>query len=115
LLTRITSDVGTISSTILGTIPSIISLLITFIASFSTLIYFAPSVAIVAVIIGPIFLLISRSFGRKLKKLYKEIQEEDIKYLSFIQESIQNLVFFQEYPWDFVLPLLISLYFAGVL
>lgn len=92
LLTRITSDVGTISSTILGTIPSIISLLVTFIASFSTLIYFAPSVAIVAVIVGPILLLISRSFGRKLKKLYKEIQEEDIKYRSFIQESIQNLM-----------------------
>ncbi|WP_346868682.1 ABC transporter ATP-binding protein [Clostridium sp. UBA5119] len=92
LITRITSDVGTISSTILGTIPSIISLLVTFIASFSTLIYFAPSVAIVAVIVGPILLLISRSFGRKLKKLYKEIQEEDIKYRSFIQESIQNLM-----------------------
>ncbi len=92
LLTRITSDVGTISSTILGTIPSIISLLVTFIASFSTLIYFAPSVAIVAVIIGPILLFISRSFGRRLKKLYKEIQEEDIKYRSFIQESIQNLM-----------------------
>lgn len=92
LLTRITSDVGTISSTILGTIPSIISLLVTFIASFSTLIYFAPSVAIVAVIVGPILLLISRSFGRKLKELYKEIQEEDIKYRSFIQESIQNLM-----------------------
>ncbi len=92
LLTRITADVGTISSTILGTIPSIISLLVTFIASFSTLIYFAPSVAIVAVIVGPILLLISRSFGRKLKKLYKEIQEEDIKYRSFIQESIQNLM-----------------------
>lgn len=92
LLTRITSDVGTISSTILGTIPSIISLLVTFIASFSTLIYFSPSVAIVAVIVGPILLLISRSFGRKLKKLYKEIQEEDIKYRSFIQESIQNLM-----------------------
>jgi ABC-type multidrug transport system fused ATPase/permease subunit len=91
LLTRITSDVGTISSTILGTIPNIISLLVTFIASFSTLIYFAPSVAMVALVVSPLLLLISKAFGSKLKIIYKEIQEEDIKYRTFIQESIQNL------------------------
>ncbi len=92
LLTRITADVGTISSTILGTIPSIISLCVTFIASLSTLIYFAPSVAIAAILIGPILVIISRAFSKKLKLLYKQIQEEDIKYKSFIQESLQNLM-----------------------
>ncbi|MEG1254489.1 ABC transporter ATP-binding protein [Clostridium sp.] len=92
LLTRITADVGTISSTILGTIPSMITLVITFIASLSTLIYFAPSIAIVAVLIGPILVIISRLFAKKLKILYKEVQEEDIKYRSFIQESLQNLM-----------------------
>lgn len=92
LLTRITSDVGTISSMLLGTIPSIISLGVTFTLSFSALVYLAPSIAIVAVFIGPVLLVISKLFGRKLKKLYKEIQEEDVKYRSFIQESIQNIM-----------------------
>lgn len=92
LLTRITSDVGTISSTLLGTIPSIISLLVTLIVSFSALTYLAPSIAIAAVFIGPVLLIISKLFARKLKKLYKEIQEEDVKYRSFIQESIQNIL-----------------------
>lgn len=92
LLTRITSDVGTISSTLLGTIPSIISLLVTLVVSFSALTYLAPSIAIAAVFIGPVLLIISKVFGRKLKKLYKEIQEEDVKYRSFIQESIQNIM-----------------------
>lgn len=92
LLTRITSDVGTISSTLLGTIPSIISLSVTLVVSFSALTYLAPSIAIAAVFIGPVLLVISKLFGRKLKKLYKEIQEEDVKYRSFIQESIQNIM-----------------------
>ena len=49
LLTRITSDVATISSTLLSTIPNIISILVTLLASFSTLIYLAPSIAIIAI------------------------------------------------------------------
>lgn len=92
LLSRLTSDVNTITSTVLQTIPAIFSLSITLIASFTTLVYLAPAVAMVAVFIGPFLLLISRLFARKLKKIYKEIQEEDVKYKTFIQESIKNLI-----------------------
>ena len=92
LLTRITSDVATISSTLLSTIPSIISILVTLLASFSTLIYLAPSIAIIAVFIGPFLVLVSRYFSKKLKDLYKQAQEEDVKYRAFIQESVQNIM-----------------------
>lgn len=92
LLSRLTSDVNTITSTVLQTIPAIFSLSITLIASFTTLVYLAPAVAMVAVFIGPFLLLISRLFARKLKKIYKKIQEEDVKYKTFIQESIKNLI-----------------------
>lgn len=92
LLTRITSDVATISSTLLSTIPNIISILVTLLASFSTLIYLAPSIAIIAIFIGPFLVLVSRYFSKKLKDLYKKAQEEDIKYRAFIQESVQNIM-----------------------
>lgn len=92
LLNRLTSDVGTITGTVMQTIPAIISLSVTLLASLTTLIYLAPAVAMVAVFIGPFLLLISRLFARKLKKIYKEIQEEDVKYKTFIQESIKNLI-----------------------
>ncbi len=92
LLTRLTSDVSTITATVIQTIPSIISLSITLIASFTTLIYLSPAIAIVAIFIGPFLLLISRLFAKKLKKIYKEIQEEDVNYKTFIQESIKNLI-----------------------
>ncbi|MEG2936628.1 MAG: ABC transporter ATP-binding protein [Clostridium sp.] len=92
LLTRITSDVGNISSTILGTIPSLVSLTVTLVASFYTLIKWAPSIAIAAVFIGPFMVIIGRIFSKKLKNIYKEAQEEDVKYRSFMQESMQNIM-----------------------
>lgn len=92
LLTRITSDVATISSTLLSTIPNIISILVTLLASFSTLIYLAPSIAIIAIFIGPFLVLVSKYFSKKLKDLYKKAQEEDVKYRAFIQESVQNIM-----------------------
>ena len=92
LLTRVTSDVSNISSTILGTIPSLVSLTVTLVGSFYTLINWAPSIAFVAVFIGPFLILVGRYFSWKLKSLYKEAQEEDVKYRSFMQESIQNIM-----------------------
>lgn len=92
LLTRVTSDVSNISSAILGTIPSLVSLTVTLFGSFYTLISWAPSIAFAAVFIGPFLILVGKYFSSKLKDLYKEAQEEDIKYRSFMQESIQNIM-----------------------
>ena len=92
LLTRVTSDVSNISSAILGTIPSLVSLLVTLVGSFYTLISWAPSIALAAVFIGPFLILVGKYFSSKLKDLYKEAQEEDVKYRSFMQESIQNIM-----------------------
>lgn len=92
LLSRLTSDVDTISSTLLSTIPTMISLGFTLIASFSTLIYLAPSIAIVSIFIGPFLAIISKFLGKKLKAIYKKSQEADIKYKSFIQETLQNIM-----------------------
>ena len=92
LLTRITSDVSNISSTLITTIPSIVSLAVTLIGSVYTLINWAPSIAIVALFIGPFLVIIGKLFSRKLMILYKEAQEEDVKYKAFMQESIQNIM-----------------------
>ena len=92
LLTRVTSDVSNISSAILGTIPSLVSLTVTLVGSFYTLISWAPSIAFAAVFIGPFLILVGKYFSRKLKDLYTEALEEDVKYRSFMQESIQNIM-----------------------
>lgn len=92
LLTRVTSDVNTISSMLLNTVPSIVTLLVTLIASFSTLIFLSSSLAVIAIFIAPILFIVSKLLGRKLNILYKQIQNEDVKYRSFMQESLQNIM-----------------------
>ena len=92
LLTRITSDTSTITSTIVSTIPGIISLGVTLTASFFTLFKLSPYITLVAFLIGPFLFIISRFFNKKLKVIYKEMEEEKVKYKTFIQESINNLL-----------------------
>ncbi|MDB8558250.1 ABC transporter ATP-binding protein [Turicibacter sanguinis] len=92
LLTRITSDVGTVSSVILSSLNSIVSLSVTLITSFIALLYLDPGIAIFTVTITPIYLIFSKMYSRRLKTIYKEVQDQDIVYRSFIQESIQNLM-----------------------
>lgn len=92
LLTRITSDVGTVSGVILSSLNSIISLSVTLVTSFLALLYLDPTIAIFTVTITPIYLIFSKMYSRRLKTIYKEVQDQDINYRAFIQESIQNLM-----------------------
>lgn len=92
LLTRINSDVSVVVGLITGTVASLISLTITFGTSFITLFYLDRTIALASVIIAPFLLLCSIIFGKKVKKLYMEVQDHGIKYNSFIQESIQNIM-----------------------
>lgn len=92
LLTRITSDVSTVSSVILSSLNSIVSLSVTLISSFIALLYLDASIAIFTIIITPIYLIFSKMYSKRLKSIYKEVQDQDITYRSFIQESIQNLM-----------------------
>lgn len=92
LLTRITSDVNMVSSTILSSLNSLISLSVTLISSFIALLYLDANIAIFTIIATPIFLIFSRIYSTRLKAIYKEVQDQDIEYRSFVQESIQNLM-----------------------
>lgn len=92
LLTRINSDVSVIIGLITSTVSSLLSLTITFITSFVTLFFLDKTVAIISIIIAPVLMLCSIVFGKKVKKLYIEVQDHNIKYNSFIQESIQNIM-----------------------
>ncbi|MDA3731291.1 ABC transporter ATP-binding protein [Niameybacter massiliensis] len=91
-LTRINNDVATITNLVTSTLVKVISLSITFITSFYTLIYLDATIAILSVLIAPIFLVISILFAKKLKVTYNEIQDQAIKYNSFIQEALQNIM-----------------------
>lgn len=89
--TRMTSDIGNITSILVNTIPDIVSLAASLIASFFALLLLKPSLAMIAFILGPISLILSRLYARKLKKFNANIQNSESSCRSFLQEAIQNI------------------------
>ncbi|AFV05118.1 ABC transporter ATP-binding protein [Dehalobacter sp. CF] len=92
LITRLTSDVGNITNCIVSVIPGIFALGVQLTASFVTLLYYEPRLAVIAFVLGPSTVLFSRIFGSKLKKLNIKVQESESLYRSNIQEAIQNFI-----------------------
>ncbi len=100
ILTRLTSDVGNVTTAAVNTLPSIIYLCVQLLAAFGTLLYYEPMLAVLAFILGPFTVLLSRIWGRKLKKLNVKVQESESAYRSFIQESIENMLIVKTYQME---------------
>lgn len=92
LLTRLTRDIGMMVNIIVNSIPGIFSFGVGLLAAFGTLFIYEPVLALFAFVLGPAALLLSRLFGRRIKKFHVEMQESEGAYRSFIHESIQNLL-----------------------
>ena len=92
LMTRLTSDAGSIAGGIIGTIPNIILLVLELVMVFFTLFYYSPLLACFALLVAPVAALVSWWFGKKLKKLQVKVQESESSYRSFLQESLANLL-----------------------
>lgn len=91
LLTRMNSDVDTITDGFVYVFPKIISLSFGLLTAFVSLMFFEPLMAILAFVLGPAGILFSRIFGRKLKTLYLKRQELESTNLAFLQESFHNM------------------------
>ncbi|MGL4992150.1 MAG: ABC transporter ATP-binding protein [Sarcina sp.] len=92
ILTRLLNDIASISKLAVEHFSEIISLLCMLSLSLVILFRINNFIAIASLFIAPIFFFISKYYGRKQKELYKEMQEKEVKYNTFIQESIANLL-----------------------
>lgn len=92
LMTRLTSDTGTIADGIATTIPTVITLLIELVVTFCTLFYYEPFLAIFALCLAPFAGVLSAWFARKMRRLQVKVQETESEYRSFITESLSNIL-----------------------
>ncbi|WP_455718319.1 ABC transporter ATP-binding protein [Anaerosporobacter sp.] len=92
LVTRLSSDAGNVADGIVTVIPTIFRLIIELVATFFTLFYYEPRLAIFALSIAPIVAVVCFLLGRKLKVLQVKVQETESAYRSFMQESLSNLL-----------------------
>ncbi len=92
LMTRLTSDVGSVSDGIASTIPTILRLLVELVVTFCALAYYDLRLALFALMVAPVAMLASVWLGRKLRYLTVKVQETESKYRSFMQESLANIL-----------------------
>lgn len=92
LINRLTKDVSSVSANIIDFVPTVVILLSGVIMSFYTLFTIDASLALICIALGPVVLVSSLFYGKKVKKLHKNCLRSDGKILSFMQETIQNLL-----------------------
>jgi ATP-binding cassette, subfamily B, bacterial len=92
ILTRMTSDVETVTNLVVNILPDMITLTVLLCGSFITLLYYSPTISIAAIILAILTILIGRFYAVKQKGLYIKSQEVEGKYLSFLSETLQNMV-----------------------
>lgn len=92
LVTRLTSDISTVASVVVNVLPGIVALGVQILAAFITLMNYEPKLAMLAFLLGPLTVLLSRIWGRRLKRLHVQVQESESRYRAYIQEALQNLL-----------------------
>ena len=97
LLNRINNDVGVIVSSVVNIIPNVISLITRIVLSFYTLFVLDRFFAAICLIAGPIILIFTRIYSKKMKSLHKKCMETDGRTRSFMMECIQNLLVIKTY------------------
>jgi len=97
LLNRINNDVSVIVSGVLNIIPNVISLITRIVLSFATLFILDTKFALICLIVGPIILVMTRVYSKRMKSLHKKCMETDGRTRSFMLECIQNLPVIKTY------------------
>ncbi len=90
IINRLEIDVNHVVNFVTETIPNILSVLVLFVASFCYLFSMDNRLAIVTVMIVPVFLLVSRIYVRRMRYLTRLVRESDSQVQSILQETVQN-------------------------
>ena len=91
LLTRIVGDVSTVSSSVLGWIPDLCTRLLQFLGALGLILYYDPTLALLALLSAPTTLLMSRYVVNKMRQHTKKMRELNSKMVIFNEETFQNI------------------------
>ena len=92
LTNRIEHDVNDVVNFVTESIPSFITTLAQFIGAFFFLFFMDSTLAIIIVCIIPFFIISSKLYIKKMRKLSHQARDEESKIQSTIQESLQNVM-----------------------
>ena len=90
LLSRINTDVTTVSASVLGWIPTLVIKLVQFIASLAVILWHDPTMALFAILTAPLTLIVAKPFMGKMRLLSKDMRDVSGEVMSFNEEALQN-------------------------
>ena len=91
LLNRINTDVSTVSNSVLGWVPTLIIKLAQFLLSLIIILWYDPTMALLALLTAPFTLLVAKPFVGKMRRLSKEVRNVSSEMMSFHGETLQNV------------------------
>lgn len=91
LMTRLTSDISTVSQGIINVVPNAIVLVLQLVMAFGVLFYYDHMLAVFALILGPVTALCMVGFREKYQLYQKRLREMESEYRAFMQERLENL------------------------
>lgn len=92
LINRIEHDVNDVVNFVTESIPSFITTLAQFIGAFFFLFFMDSTLAIIIVCVIPFFIISSKLYIKKMRKLSHQARDEESKIQSTIQESLQHVM-----------------------
>lgn len=91
LLNRINTDVTTVADSVLGWVPTLIIKLTQFVAALAIILYYDPTMALIALISAPITLVASRFLMGRMRNYSQKMRAVNSEVISIHEESLQNI------------------------
>ncbi|MBR2458022.1 MAG: ABC transporter ATP-binding protein [Bacteroidaceae bacterium] len=90
VMNRLIRDANEITSVITDTLPSALCVSVRLVFAFLYLFHFDSWLALIVLVLAPIFLLLSKVYIKKMRAMTREIRNTDSRIQSILQESIQH-------------------------
>ncbi len=90
LLSRINTDVTTVSNSVLGWVPTLVIQVTRFIASLLVILFYDPTMAILSLLTAPISILAAKPFLGKMRKLSLSMRDVSAEMMAFHEETLQT-------------------------
>ena len=91
LLNRMDNDVASVSSSVLGWLPDLVTRLVQFLGALGLILYYDPTLAGLALLSAPVTLVVSRTLMGRMRQYSRQVREVSSQVMMFHEESFQNI------------------------
>lgn len=91
ILTRVAGDVTTVSSSVLGWVPELLTRMLQFAGTLGVILYYDATLALLALLSAPVTLLMSRYVIKMMRHHNQRMRQLSSEMMIFNEESLQNI------------------------